>query len=391
MLFSFKGYIRLSFGGENISAFLNECHKRSYILNNIKKANDVYFADVKTLYYSKVISLTEEYGISINVNGRFGVLMKLIIYKGRKAFFALMLILALYYGINSCFISEIAIEGNKIFPDRQILRCLKDNGLQKGSLKFGIDPEKFQNEFIMDFPGISWIWIEIDGTKAIVSVREKITKPDFFDYSYLCNVVASKDGVIKKAVSSSGTLLVKEGMFVKKGDILISGVYDFTDLAPIRFVNSGGIVKAATNYSIEDTFTCNFVKYYPSDDLKTSLSPRLFDINFFSNEPDKKRTVFLPQNDIKLKIFGKKYLPLAFTKSKYCEIIKEEYTLSKEAALKYATDELSQRLRLELPDDIEIVDVKKEITHNPDGSFKLKLFFECIEDIVAYQPIEVED
>ncbi len=390
MLFSIKGYIRIKFSGENISLFLNECHKRSYVLNNIKKSEDTYYADVKSIWYSSIISLADEYNITVCVNGRFGILMKLIVYKGRKAFFALMAFLALYYGINSCFVSEISIQGNKIFSDTQILRCLSDNGLEKGSLKFGIDPEKFQNEFIKKFPGISWIWLEIDGTKAIVSVREKVTKPDFHDDSFLCNVVAAKDGVIKNAISSSGTLLVSEGMFVKKGDILISGVYDFTDLAPIRFVNSGGIVNAATNYSIEDTFTCSFVKYYPASDLKTSLSAKLFDTKLFNDKLGLKKSIILPEDDIKFKIFGKKYLPLAFTKLKYCEIIKEKYTLSKEDAIKHAEDELYERLCLEIPGEAEIVNTKKDVTHNPDGSFTLKLSFECIEDIVAYQPIEVE-
>lgn len=390
MLFSIKGYIRVRLCGENISLFLNECHKRSYVLNNIKKSGDTYYADIKSIWYSPVASLADEYNIKTSVNGRFGLLMKLIIYKGRKAFFALMIFLSLYYGINSCFVSEISIEGNKVFSDTQILRCLKDNGLEKGSLKFGIDPEKFQNEFIKKFPGISWIWLEIDGTKAIVSVREKVTKPDFHDDSFLCNVVASKDGVIKNAISSSGVLLVKEGMFVKKGDILISGVYDFTDLAPIRFVNSGGIVNAVTNYSIEDTFTCNFVKYYPASDLKTSYSAKLFDVKLFDDKSDLKKSVLLTDDDVKFRIFGKKYLPLAFTKLKYCEIIKKEYTLSKEDAIRLAADELSKRLRLEIPQGAEIVNTKKDVTHNPDGSFTLKLSFECIEDIVAYQPIEVE-
>ncbi len=390
MSMSFMGYIRIKLIGENITAFLNICQKSGVPLHNVKRIMNACFLDVKSKHYKSLIRLVKEYGVEYEIIGKFGFVMKIILYKSRKVFFALVLLLSLYYGINSCFISEIVINGNSVFSDKQIMECLENNGLYVGRLKFGINPEIFQNEVIKDFSALSWIWVKIDGTKAIVDVREKVTKPKFYDYSNLCNVVASKDGVITSAVSSRGTTLVSEGMYVRKGDILISGVYDSTDFAPVRFVNAEGNVYAKTVYSIEDDFGYEYVSYKPNDDIKTKITPKLFNIYLWNEGSSKTSELLISKKEIKFKIFGKNYLPLAFTKTKYCEIIRDEYALSEADAHTRAIKELTKRLSLDLPDGADVVNTTENITPNPDGTFRASVSFECVEDIAAKLPIEVE-
>lgn len=390
MSFSFGAYIRLIIQRENYTAFFNACKNNSINLYNVKKTDEGYLVDIKVGDYRRAAEIAQNTNSHISVKGRFGLLMKLILSKGRKAFYALALFLTLYYGVNSLYISEISISGNKTFPDSQILMCLKKNGLEKGSLKLGFDPEIFREEFIKDFPGIAWIWVEIDGTKAIVSVREKVTKPEFFNYEFFCNVVASKDGVIKKAVSSSGSLLVSEGMFVKKGDILISGVYDSTDLAPLRFINAGGIVYATTVYTIEDDFDGKYISYLAQNELKSFYSPKILNTKLYENKTKKTLRLNMEQDSKKIKLFGKNYLPLAFTNTKYCEIIRKEYQLSKDETIKLGIDELNTRLSLLIPDGVEIVNKKEDVTENPDGTVHIKLTFECLEDIAQKKGIVLE-
>lgn len=384
-----RGFIRVKIMGSGITQFINACQKNAIPLHNIRKIMNVYFIDVQSKYYKDFISLTKNYDIDTKIIDKLGFSMKIILYKSRKAFLVAAMLLGLYYAVNSCFISEIELNGNNIYADKQIMDCLRDNGIYIGRIKFGINPEIFREEFIKDFSGVSWIWVKIDGTKAIVDIREKITKPEFFDYSNICNVVASSDGVITSAVSSSGTLLVSEGMYVRKGDILISGVYDSTDFAPVRFVNAGGNVYAKTRYTIEDNFSNAFVSYKMQDDLKEAIIPKIFDIELYDDKISASALSFR-QNDLKFKLFGKNYLPLAFTKTKYCEIIREEYTLSNEDAHSYAISELTRRLSLRLPSDASVVNTEKKITPNPDGTFKASVSFECIEDIAVKLPIEVE-
>lgn len=387
---SFMGYIRVKLTGNDVASFIRLCHNNNVPLCNIKTIMNSCFADIKSKHYKAFSELARKYGADYEIIGKFGFLMKIILYKSRKAFFGILLILSLYYGINSCFISEIVLNGNNIFPDSQIIQCLEDNGLYVGRMKFGINPEIFQNEVIKDFSAISWIWVKIDGTKAIVDIREKVTKPKFYDSGAVCNMVASRDGVITSAISSGGTLLVKEGMYVRKGDILISGVYDFTDFAPVRFVNASGNVFAKTVYTMEDNFGYNFVSYKANKEVKSKITPRLFDMYLWNHTSAKPGDLVMPPQNVKFRIFGKNYLPLAFTKTKYCEIISKEYTLSEYDAQSYAIEELSRRLSLTLPDGADVINIMKNVTPNSDGSFKASVSFECVEDIATPAPILIE-
>lgn len=382
-----SGYIRIELRGGGLGQFVNLCKNRGYILYNMRLMGDLCYIDVKYRDFRQITDIAEECGTDYKINGRFGLMMKLFLYKSRKPFFAVILLLCAYYGVNSCFISKIEVEGNEIFSDVQIMQALKENDIYEGRLKFGIDPEIFQNEFIKSFPEISWIWIEIDGTKAKVSIRETVTKPEFFDPSFYCNVVAEKDGVIKNAIASGGTLLVSEGMFVRKGDILISGVYDFTEYAPVRLVSSDGIVNAQTVYTIEDKFSGEYYSYTPRDKTRDRINMNFLKTKLYDDMPKRPLSVILDENNIKFKIFGKNYLPWGFTKTKYCEIIKSKYKLSKSEAEKQAENELMQRLELSLPEDAEIINTKTELSYNSDGSFNMKLTADCMEDIGVKLPI----
>ena len=383
-------YIRLKADNINFSYFLDSCKKNRISLYNIQKNSEGCFFDIKAKDYKEIVYIAKKCSINMQIHSRFGLVMKLIIYKSRKAFFSIILVLIMFYGINSCFISEVSISGNKIFADKQILECLKENGLFVGRLKFGINSKIFQNEVIKDFPEISWVWVKIDGTKAIVDIREKESLPKFYNYSDYGNIVASKDGVVKSAIASGGTLLVSEGMFVKKGDILINGVYDSNENAPVRFVNADGQILATTLYSTEDTFGCKYISYKPKSKIQTKYIPKLFNINLWQDNINKNSTLIMPKEEIKYRIFGKNYLPLAFTKTKYCEIIRTEYALSQSESQKLAVKELIKRLMLSLPEGAEVTDTKNEITPNPDGTFKVKVSLSCIENIALKQPIEVE-
>ena len=150
-------------------------------------------------------------------------------------------------------------------------------------------------------------------------------------------------------------------MFVKKGDILISGVYDSTDLAPLRFINAGGIVYASTVYTIEDNFDGKYISYSPQNELKSFYSLKILNTKLYENNSHKTLRLNMEEDNKKIKLFGKNYLPLAFTNTKYCEIIRKEYQLSKDEIVKLGIDELNRRLSLSLPDGAQVVNKKEDV------------------------------
>ena len=69
---------------------------------------------------------------------------------------------------------------------------------------------------------LEWVSIKKDGMKYIVRAEERIIKSEVVSDKPR-DIVASKDAYITKVISSKGNVLVRQGEYVKKGTVLISG------------------------------------------------------------------------------------------------------------------------------------------------------------------------
>lgn len=388
MLWSVVGYIRVKMSGENVIEFFDECKKCSIELKNIRHFSGSYYADVLSTSVKKLISLSRRCGVDTGVEGRFGLAMKFFIYKNRIAFALAFALFALIFCINSFFINDIRITGNSFLTDEQITAVLKECGIYPGRFTLSVQPEETQRLIRQKCSALSWVWIDIKGTTANVDVREKVSRPEFFDANRACNVVAERDGVITEAIAEMGTLYAETGTYVQKGQLLIGGVYDSNDYAPVRFVHAAGTVYAKTTYTLKGDFPLSYTSYKLSDSFSRSFGIK-FGKNAFETSVYEASDVKIYSNDKNFKVFGKFSTPLGFTNRKYCEIIKEECILDKDAAAQRAINELSARLSARIPHDATVVNTQKEISDNPDGSLSVQLTFECVEDITAELPIEI--
>lgn len=385
MLWKVVGYIRLKLDGDNIYTFIEKCKTNGTELKNVKKFSGSFYADVLSTSLKKIIEVSKELNISLKVEGRYGLAMKIFIYRNRIPLFIASLIFTLLFFLNCIFIREIKVSGNHYLTDKQIKSVISDCGVKKGTFLLSVKPDEIKEEILKKCDHLSWVWIDIIGTTAYVDVREKISIPEVFDYDYACNIIAEKDGVIREAISESGVLYAKPGTYVKKGDLLIGGVYDSNEYAPVRFVHSKGSVKAYTTYTLSEF--CNFTYY--SYEL-TGKSKRTYGLEVagqvIETGSERKGLYMERQNNKKITIFGKNYFSLGFTNSKYCEIIKKECTMGYNEAVNKTTENLIQRLRSTLPYDAEIIDIEKNYD---DKSFMVSVTAHCIEDIGEELPIEI--
>ena len=131
-------------------------------------------------------------------------------------------------------LTSFIIDVNIIHENKNIrslvLKELNNKGIKKYSLAYSDSKlEQIKKEIIKDNPNtLEWINITRSGMKYIVRIEERIIKEDQNDNSYR-HVVATKEGQITKILSSKGEILVRQGDYVKKGDILISGSINLYD------------------------------------------------------------------------------------------------------------------------------------------------------------------
>ncbi|MCD8158695.1 MAG: sporulation protein YqfD, partial [Clostridiales bacterium] len=117
----------------------------------------------------------------------------------------------------------IEVKGNYRINTGEILEFCSRNNLDYGTKKSELDTNRIEREIKNNFQDISFASITVSGTRALITVSETLPLPEEKNYMALGNITACENAVITDITVSSGTPVVKEGMSVAAGDLLISG------------------------------------------------------------------------------------------------------------------------------------------------------------------------
>ena len=149
--------------------------------------------------------------------------------------------------ISSQFIWEIDVRGNEELSRGEILRALADCGVRCGSYRHAVSPDLVRSAMIEKLPDIGWMALNVSGSRAVVLIREREEKPEIYAENKSSDMIASKDGLIRKTLVQNGRALVHAGDAVLKGETLISGTMDSITNGT-RYVCAAGQVIADTWY-----------------------------------------------------------------------------------------------------------------------------------------------
>lgn len=152
-------------------------------------------------------------------------------------------------GASSLFVWEIDVEGNERVSTGEILRALADSGVSYGSFWPGWQADKIKNEVILALPELSWVGVSVEGSRALVSVRERVERPELVDNDEPYSVTASATGIITRVDVYMGTPLVSAGDAVLEGEELVSSLMS-TPGGEARQVHAQADVTARTWYEL---------------------------------------------------------------------------------------------------------------------------------------------
>ena len=159
----------------------------------------------------------------------------------------------------SVYIWEVNVEGNETISCEEIRGVMEELGVSAGSLKSRIDVPIIQQSAMLKLPDISWLSLNIEGSNAIISVKERVVAPNIIPKGNPCNMRALMDGQIERMETYKGTITVNEGDAVVKGQLLISGVVE-DNSGGNSFVHADGKIYARTKRKIvEDIELCKLV------------------------------------------------------------------------------------------------------------------------------------
>lgn len=293
----------------------------------------------------------------------------------------------------SRFVLTVEVSGNERVPSAVILSQLRRLGVRPGAYGPSLDRKQLAQEALVELKDLSWMAINLHGTRVEVIVREAVKEPERIDETGWFDIVAQADGIVTHIEPEQGDALVGDGDVVAKGDVLISGTVTlepplYSD-APTRYyqTHARGRVWART----WRVLTAAIPTETEGKDY-TGAEKSVWSVNFFGRRMkifgntgiswpmyDKITTVrpaILP---------GGRELPLALHRETYREYLPHAVEVDREAAQALLEEQLQKRLAALIGEDgtVESTRFSSRIAH---GRLEVTLTAQCLEEIGEERP-----
>ena len=256
--------VRCLVTGEETLRFVNLCRNNGIELRHLVRRENAIQMEIDAENFKKLRPLVRKTHVKIHILNRHGPAFFFYRHKRRWWFLLGMTVFAGMIYMLSLFVWQIDIDGNRKYTDALILQALAQMDVKTGCRKSEIDLPKIEEELRIMYNEITWVSASIAGTKLQIELREgdlKISgssgggqtgnvkrvenrennpKPQNgeSETDLPANLVADEDAIITNLVVRRGTVAVRYGDEVKKGDVLIEGkVYIYNEDETLKKVD----------------------------------------------------------------------------------------------------------------------------------------------------------
>lgn len=381
------GYVNILVEGYFVEKFINICNKQKIFLWNLKRSKTtIIYTNVSIKDFKKLKPIAQKTKCKIKIKSKKGLPFIFNKYKKRKIFvIGLAMVLITIFTLSK-FIWNIEVIGNEKINDDEIIQIANENNLKIGKFKNKVDTKKIINKLRLERDDIAWIGIEIKGTNAIIKIVESIPKPNIIDDEEFCNIVATKDAIIKKISAQNGTPVVKEGEIVKKGTVIIAGWLE-GKYTGTRYVHATGSVQGKVWYTQKERIYFKQQKKEQTGNVenKYSLNINNFKINFNKGVSKFKNYDTIETNK-KVKLFSNFYLPIELIKITNTEVNITDITYTLEEAKNIGIEKAKQELnnKIENLDNILSIQINDSQTSE---YIEVEVTYEMLENIGTKEKI----
>lgn len=368
-----KGYVVIKVSGFSVERFLNLATYKGIYIWDMTYTKDGVYMKVSVKGFKMLRSCAKKTKCKIEIVKKVGCPFYLFRYRKRKLLAGGVVFFIFMMYFLSSFIWLVEIDGNERISAFELMKHFEEYNIRVGGFKPSISKKEAEKALINNFPDISWVNVQIKGTKATIYVTEILPKSEIMDTSIPCNVIAEKDGVITNIVTSYGTPLKKEKDVVYKDDVIVSGELIIKDDETGRvteYTHAYAEVYATTYYQIE-----LYVPYEYEERLYTGKSKKYYSLSLF----DKKIRLSLFKPSIKYTNYDKitfrnqaklsdDYpLPFVFIKEEYREFVPVKKTYSFEQAMEIGEQRVTGRIIHEFDFEIDVMEKELEFEETPES------------------------
>ena len=287
-----RGYVEWQVTGAFPERMLNLCAQHRLQFWHVRWLDNTTFSFRTALSDSKkVAELAPRAMCEVKTLARRGAGAAALAMGTRWGFLLGLAVCLAAVSVLSRFLLVVEVSGNETVPAAVILSELQRLGVKPGAYGPNVEAREVANEALMNLPQLSYMAINIYGTRAEVLVREAVKQPDLLEEKVPADVVAETDGIILDIRTDSGQALFQDGDIVAKGEVLISGTMDlqepqYSDIdIGYLVVRAAGSVRARTWRTLEESVPLNVgAKEYTGAE-KTFYSLKILwgQMDFFEN------------------------------------------------------------------------------------------------------------
>ena len=382
----FCGRIVFAAKGSDAARIFNKCMEEKITYVKSVWDGESFLLHLEGRAASRFAALCEREQIEVEVRSRKGLPELWSRYRSRPGLWLGLLLVVGLLVLSRGVIWSIRIEGNARLGEDRILALLAENGIEVGSPLRDLRPAVAEGNILLAEKDISWISLYAVGTTLNVEVRE--TERGEPSEEGAANLVALCDGVIERIEVCDGGVVVKRGDVVRKGELLVSGVYDTPEGGALRQTLARGEVFARTIHEYEVKIPLLHEKkvYTGREWCEKRIKFFSKDIKVFANTGNAPPTCDIIYYEDKLSLFGGEELPLGMDTVLCREYVMETVRLSPGEAAEYAFAELERELAaLSVRAELLEKDISFELT---DEAYVLDCRITCLENIAVTQRIE---
>jgi similar to stage IV sporulation protein len=386
----FQGYVILSLKGFYIERFINICTRRGIYLWGMQKKDRNSATVYMTLNgFRRIRPVAKKTKTSVHIKKKCGLPSLLNRYRKRYFLYVGVLFFLLFMCVTSRFIWSVEIVGNQTVPESVVRQAVYDCGIREGVAKGKLPGGQQMKDMILNrVDGVSWAWVYVKGTRAVVEVKEKLLPPEIVDKTVPCDIVAKRDGLIKKVIVKEGKTDFVPGDAVVAGDVVIRGTLE-SETVGQRLVHAIGTVEASTWHEKSGEYKLYSEMRNPTKNKKTRYTLNLFSkkINLFFSSSIPYAEYDTIENRKEICLGKDNYTGIALESVTYQEVEVAREPLPRETVIDGARNELEAQIGEELLPGAVLIKNQIKDSQVDEETIKVTVTMEFIEKIGQEQKI----
>lgn len=374
----------------SIEAFLNHALAKSMMIWDIQvNKDDTAELKVTLSDFFRLRPLLRRTGCLVQVTERKGFPFMLNKLGKRKIFLGGIVAFAVSLYLLTSLVWQINVTGNVKISTSQILDAAQKQGVYRLQWKIKLaDPTEISRQLRAALPDASWIGVEIKGTQVNIQVVEG-RKPDPKPLLSPRNLIASKNALVTEILAQKGKPAVKTNTYVRKGDLLISGIIG--DASHSQIVAAEGKVKGLVWYT--STIETPLKKYYKvlSGETKSRgylvLGSRAIQLTGYGKIPFEQYETSQIRKSLQWRDF---ILPIGWIKEKVMDMKIVEQSIDLKEAREIGLEQARAKLLEQAGPEARIVSEKILHEKTESGKVYIEAHFEVEELITKEQPIGMQ-